>query len=410
MNLPLYIAKRYLFSIKKSSIIGIISGISTLGIIIGTAAIVVTLAIYSGLNTLITSMITSFDADLKIELVEGKRFTPSAGMIDSITDIRGVDRADRVIEDQALIRANNNQMVVTIKGVDSSDYTKVAEQLYSGETYLSRYGMNHVIIGQGVSYMLRVDSNSPDQISIYAPKRGKKRTSFSSNFATALNREYAYCSGVFSIQQEIDMKYIIAPITMTEELFNMKDQITSIEITTSNIEERDEIQSEISKLIGDKFTVKNKEEQHASLYKLLKSERLIGFIVLLFILIISSFNTISSLTMLILDKQKDIEILNHLGATKQTIKRVFLIEGTLISTIGATSGLAIGLILCYLQQEFGLLKLAGDSYVTSQYPVEIIAQDIAVAYFTVLTIGYIATYISTRFIPISSSPTQSSNL
>lgn len=394
MNFPLYIARRYLVSRKSHNIINIISGISIAGVLICTAALIIVLSVFGGFERLVISLFNAFNPDLEITLNEGKTFDSTMIPEDQLRKIPGVKYLVEVIEENALVKYKDKQYIATIKGV-GEDYAKMCgldTMMSEGKFVLQDGDRNFAVMGYGVAYYLGANLDDyVNPISIYVPRRN---ASFSGGFSDAFNNEVIFPSGFFSVQQDFDIKYVILPLRFVKKLLEYDKLITGVEIGTVKGADVDKIQSQISPLVGDKFQVKNRYQQQELLYKIMKSEKWAIFLILTFILIIATFNVIGSLSMLILDKKRDIAVLQCLGASQTKVKRIFLAEGLLVSFIGAAGGLILGGITCFLQQKFGLVKLgsANSTFVVSAYPVHMQVQDFIFVFFTVLLIGAIATW------------------
>jgi lipoprotein-releasing system permease protein len=394
LNFPLYIARRYLVSRKSHNIINIISGISIAGVLICTAALIIVLSVFGGFERLVISLFNAFNPDLEITLNEGKTFDSTMIPEDQLRKIPGVKYLVEVIEENALVKYKDKQYIATIKGV-GEDYAKMCgldTMMSEGKFVLQDGDRNFAVMGYGVAYYLGANLDDyVNPISIYVPRRN---ASFSGGFSDAFNNEVIFPSGFFSVQQDFDIKYVILPLRFVKKLLEYDKLITGVEIGTVKGADVDKIQSQISPLVGDKFQVKNRYQQQELLYKIMKSEKWAIFLILTFILIIATFNVIGSLSMLILDKKRDIAVLQCLGASQTKVKRIFLAEGLLVSFIGAAGGLILGGITCFLQQKFGLVKLgsANSTFVVSAYPVHMQVQDFIFVFFTVLLIGAIATW------------------
>lgn len=394
MNFPLYIARRYLVSKKSHNIINIISGISIAGVLICTAALIIVLSVFGGFERLVISLFNAFNPDLAITLNEGKTFDSTMIPEDQIRKIPGVKYLAEVIEENALVKYKDKQYIATIKGV-GEDYAKMCgldTMMSEGKFMLQDGDRNFAVMGYGVAYYLGANLDDyVNPISIYVPRR---TASFSGGFSDAFNNEVIFPSGFFSVQQDFDIKYVILPLRYVKKLLEYDKQITGVEIGTVKGADVDRIQSQIAPLVGDKFRVKNRYQQQELLYKIMKSEKWAIFLILTFILIIATFNVIGSLSMLILDKKRDIAVLQCLGASQTKVKRIFLAEGLLVSFIGAAGGLILGGITCFLQQKFGFVKLgsANSTFVVSAYPVHMQVMDFIFVFVTVLLIGALATW------------------
>jgi lipoprotein-releasing system permease protein len=398
MNLPLFIAKRYLFSKRNANIINIISGISIVGVSVGTMALVVVLSVMNGFDGLIKSLFSSFDSDLRITIVEGKSFSSDNELFNSIRNMPEVAYFSEIVEENALLRYDERQTTGVIKGVDDeySKITGIDSMLVNGEFILKNDNLNFAVMGLELANELAVGLRFITPLHVYVPRKGKKlRMSLESNF----NHNHLFPSGIFSIQQELDSKYVIVPIEFARDLFELEDKVTAIEIELAENSSADNVQDKIKQILGDGYYVKNRYQQHDYLYKIIKSEKWTTYLILIFILLIASFNIIGSLTMLILDKREDITTLRNLGANRSLIKKIFLLEGWSISVIGAVAGTILGVLLCIAQHSFGLLKLqGGDSFIVASYPVEVVPLDIATILGSVLLIGFFAAWLPVRHI------------
>lgn len=398
MNFPLYIAKRYLLSKKSHNIINIISAISVVGVSVGTMALIIVLSVFNGFENLVISLYNSFDSDIKITVKEGKSFDPASLAVDSIKNLEGVKYYTEVIEENALIKYKDKQFIATIKATNDA-YLKhcgLDSMLMAGDLVLEKEGQPFTLMGQGVAYNLGINLNDFfNPVTLYVPKRGTEIST--TNPEQAFSTRAIYPSGIFSIQQEIDSKYVLLPLSFARELLQYEKEVTSLEIGLSHEADDDKIQKKIEGILGGKFLVQNRYQQHETLYKIMKSEKWAIFLILAFILVIATFNIIGSLTMLIIDKKKDIGILMNMGADIDMIRKIFLIEGILIASVGAFSGITLGAIICWLQQTFGLVKLQGaGSFVIEAYPVQMQLSDFIYVLITVLVIGFIAAWFPAK--------------
>ncbi len=394
----LYIAKRYLFSKKSTNVINIISGISVFGVTISTLALVVILSVFNGLDTLIKSLFNTFDPDFKITLTEGKSFNPNTQKLNRIKELDGIAVFSEIIEDNALLRYGEKEFVATIKGVSNnfSSLTGIDSMIIDGEFILENKNHMYAVVGYGIASTLSIGLTFIEPLVVYAPR---KTNSNNINLQNVTKREVIYPSGIFSVQQEIDNKFIIVPLQFARNLFEYKKNITAIEIATNPGINVNELQDKIENILGTKYIIKNRYQQQEMMYKTIKSEKLIGFFILLFIIFIASFNIIGSLTMLIIDKKKDINTLLSLGADYSSIRQIFLLEGWLISVVGAIAGIILGVGFCFLQQKFELVSLQGSgSFIVDSYPVEIHMSDLLYIFIAVITIGFLAAWYPVRYI------------
>jgi len=377
------------------------------GVALGTAALIIVLSVFNGFESVVVSLFSVFDPDVKITVVEGKTFHNHEIDADKIRAIPGIIKYTEVVEENALLYYKKQQILATIKGVDSlyQFNSPINDSLLvTGKMILQEDSLDFAIPGYGIAYFLNLDMNAPDNlISVYIPKRkgrisGLPQESFRSEFIRP--------SAIFSVQQDFDDKYMLVPLRFARRMLDYTDEVTSIEIRLAKDTDAPVIQEKINSIVGPKFRTQNRFQQQEVLYKIMKSEKWAVFLILTFILIVASFNVIGSLTMLILDKQKDIGILRSMGARDALIKKIFFFEGLLISLIGAFSGLLLGLLVCVLQQEFGLIKLqGGGSFIINAYPVKLIAADFLYVFITITLIGTAAAWLPVRRMAVKLSKT-----
>lgn len=388
MNFELFIAKRYLISKKSHNAINIISGVSVAGVCVGTMALVIILSAFNGLSNLVESLYNSFDSDIEITIKHGKTFDPNTSEFQSLKKINSIAYYAEIVEGKALLKYNEKQCVATIKGV-SSDFVKMSRfdtLVHEGGFNLEK---NNIVIGKGVANILQTGPDDAySAISIYAPKRGKVSTFDAEG---GLNEQKAYAAGAFSINDEFDYSYVITNIAKARQLFDYTNEVTSLEMSLKPDADVEQVQEQIATILGNEYEIKNRQQQNALLYKTLKSEKLWVFIILVFILIIATFNVIGSLTMLIIEKKKDITILHNMGADSKLIRKIFLVEGMLITLIGAALGLILGTIVCWLQITFSLIRFKGG-YVVEAYPIKMEATDFFMIIAAVLLIGFFAAW------------------
>ncbi len=397
MKFPFFIAKRYLVSKKKQNIINIISGISVGGIIVGTLALVIILSVFNGFSKLIGTFYSNFDPDLKITSVHGKMFNPADFEFEKIKSMPEVVNYAGVIEEVALLKYRNQVYPAMVKGVPDNyaKYTKIDTLIIDGSFLLKDKGFNYAVVGQGIAYSLGIQPAFTDHIMIYVPRKGKK---VSINPSQAINQNYVFPAGIFAVLEEIDSKYIIVSKEFAEDLFECGNEVSSVELGIAKNANIKKVQKEIQKMLGDGFHVKNQYQQHNLIYKTMESEKWAAYLILVFILIIASFNLLGSLSMLIIDKTDDIFILRSMGANSKTIRNIFLLEGWMISVIGAFIGTLLGVFICLIQIHFKIVSLPGNSFVISAYPVKIIFSDILLVLSVVLLIGFLAAWYPVKFI------------
>lgn len=383
---------------KKQNIINIISAISVGGIIVGTMALVIVLSVFNGFSVLIDSFFSSFDPDLKITPAEGKMFDPQEFDFEKVKNLPDVVHYAEIIEEVALLKYGTQIYPAIVKGVPENytQYTAIDSLIIDGKFILEDQGINYAVVGQGVAYNLGVRPEFTDHIMVYVPKKGKQ---VSVNPARAINHNYIFASGVFAVLEEIDSKYIIVSKKFAADLFESGNQVSTIELGINPATNQKKVQKEVEKILGEKFHVKNKYQQHDLIYKTMQSEKWAAYLILVFILIIASFNILSSLSMLIIDKKEDIHIFRSMGATSKTIGQIFLFEGWLISIVGAIIGTLLGLFVCWLQIQFEIIPLASNgSFLITAYPVKIVITDIFLILSVVLLIGFLASWYPIKFI------------
>ncbi|MDP4280678.1 MAG: FtsX-like permease family protein [Bacteroidota bacterium] len=398
MNFPFYIARRYLVSRKTHNIINIISGVSVAGVTIGTMALIIVLSVFNGFEKLVVSLFNAFNPDMVITPAKGKTFDINTLPLEEIRKIPGVIHLSQIIEENALLRYKDKQYIATIKGVEA-EYTRMSRLdtlMTDGKFLLQEGDRNYAVLGNGVAYYLGADMNDyVNPIEVYVPLRNSDPgAGLGSGLENAFNMATIFPAGFFSVQEEFDIKYVILPIRFVRQLLDYHNEITGVEIGIMKGANADKIQKQIGNLAGERFVIKNRYQQQEMLYKIMKSEKWAIFLILAFILLIATFNVIGSLSMVILDKKQDIAILQCLGASQRTVKRIFMTEGWLISIIGAIAGLILGAGACYLQMRFGFVKLgsAESTFVVNTYPVNMQLQDFIFVFLTVLLIGLAAAW------------------
>ena len=372
--------------------------ISIIGVTVSTAALIIVLSAFNGFDDLLKSMNDSFDPDLKITPSTGKVFSLEDQRIETIRNHESVFDIAESLEDKALLKYDDQQYFATIKGVSDNfaNISGVDTMLVVGDFILKHNNQPYAIVGQGVAYYLSLNLNYIDPIVIYVLKRDAKVTS---NPEKAFNRNYIFPSAVFSIQQEFDTKYVIVPIDYARKLFSYEKEVSALEIKLKPGYNIERVQDEIIKILGTDYQVKNRYQQHEAFYKIMKSEKFYIFMILTFIFVIASFNIIGSLTMLIIDKKDDIATFRSLGANLNTIRRIFLIEGWLITVVGAIVGLILGWFVCWLQTKFEIVRLQGNaSFIIDAYPIKMIWLDFVTIFVMVVTIGFVAAWYPVRYI------------
>ena len=398
MKLSLYIAKRYLFAKKSRNAINVISGVSVAGVAVGTMALIIILSVFNGLELMVTSIFNTFDPDLKITAAEGKTFVPDTSKLELMAKVDGVSCYSLTLEENALLKYGDRQFIGTIKGVDDN-YVKVTDinnSMWEGEFVLSSENQRPwAVPGLGVAQYLGLRINFITPLFIYVPRPGAGSTL---NPEDAFSRKYIFPSGIFQIEQSYDSKYVYLPLGFTRELIQNEEGISSIEIKFNANADLKRVQRNVSSIFGKDHIVQNRYEQQEIFYKVMRSERLAIFFILTLIIVIASFNIVGSLTMLIIEKERDIEILRSLGADNNLIRKIFIFEGWLISIIGAIAGMILGFIVCWLQQTCGIVKLNSATLIIDAYPVLMKLKDFIIVPATVLMIGYWAAWYPVRYL------------
>ncbi|MDN3203836.1 FtsX-like permease family protein [Algoriphagus sediminis] len=393
MNFSSFIATRYFRSKKSKNFITVLSVISMIGVAVGTMALVIVMSVFNGLEDLIRSLFASFDAELKIEAAEGKSFEVNDEWLEEIKKLEGVLVLTEVIEDNALFEYQGNQLVARIKGVSENflDQGRFANGYFWGDTTLGTDIRPGAILGRGVGFFLSVNlENVNTPLKVYYPKAPRSAATLDPNqmYGTGYLEPRAY----FSIERQFDDEYVIAPLKFTEELLSYGNKRTALEVKVEEGQSIDEVQKRLKGFLGPEFSVKNADEQHAALIRTVKLEKLFVFLTLTFILGIASFNIFFSLSMLAIEKKKDIAVLKAMGASEKLVRNIFIKQGALIALSGALIGLVLGYLVCLLQETFGLVSLGIASAVVESYPVKVVWLDFLWISLAVLGITYLASF------------------
>jgi len=400
MQFSLFMARRYLFSKKSHNLINVISLVSMTGLGIGTAALIVVLSVFNGFEKVISSLYYSFNPDFTITAKQGKTFHYARFPVKKIRQIPGISQVVQVVEEDALFKYGNKQYIGKIMGL-SPNYLKVnkLDSMMQAGTFILQSGQgNYAVVGAGVAWFLGINVRNPSQLlTILVPRRGNP-SSF--NFQNAFNRESILPTGVFSVQQDFDRKYVLVPLRFARRLLKYNDQVNSLYLYVKKGFSAEDIQKKIEKIIGSGFVVRNRFQQNITLFKIMKSEKMAVFLILVFILILSSFNMIGSVAILIVEKMKDLAVLKSMGADMKTLRKIFLQQGILISLLSAVSGLAIGFVILWLQQHYGLVRLGSGkgNFIINAYPVQMRILDFVYVFITVFVIGLIASWYPVRFL------------
>lgn len=402
MNFPFYIARRYLFSKKSHNAINVISAISVCGVALATLALVCTLSVFNGFQDLVTTFFTAFDPQLKITAVRGKVFDGQDKRVLQLKKMPDVEVYSESLEDNVMVQYQGRQAMAVVKGVEDNfdQLTPIDSILFGrGDLLLHDEVVDYAIPGIQLLSTLGSGIRFLDPLEIYAPRRGAKVNM--ANPSTAFVTGNLFSSGlVFAVNQEkYDASYILTSIDFARRLFQYTTEVSAINLKLKAGADTDAVKKHIQDLLGDDFLVQDRYEQQADTYRIMEIEKLISYLFLTFILMIACFNVIGSLSMLIIDKRDDVVTLRSLGASDRQIVRIFLFEGRMISFFGAFAGVVLGLLLCWLQQEYGLIALGSSgSFVVDAYPVSVHASDVLLIFITVLLIGFLSVWYPVRFL------------
>ena len=395
MRLAPFIAGRYLFAKKSHNVINIISAISAIGMAIGTAALIIILSVYNGFDSLIRTMMGNVEPDLLITPATGKVFVAEGGTYDWIYEQPTVKSMCCVLQEQVFINYDGKQGLAKAKGVDwvYEEESSLQDCITGGEFKLNKGDIPLAVVGSGLAYEMQISPRFLSPIEIYFPSRTRKISL--ANPVSAIEGIKVWPSGLFSVNTDIDKELIILPIGKMQELLEYNNEVSGVEIRLTEDADNKELrrlQKEISRQLGPEFKVKDRFQQNESLYKMMKYEKAAIYMILIFVILIIAFNIFGSLTMLIIEKRSDIQTLKSMGATDRLIKRIFVLEGWMISLSGLAAGLVIGILFSLLQQWFGFIKMPGY-FVIQAYPIILSWSDVALTTFGVASIGYLIALI-----------------
>lgn len=402
MNLSFYIARRYLFSKKKHNAINVISAVSVCGVTLATLALVCTLSVFNGFQDMVATLFTAFDPELKITVRNGKVFDGQDERILAVCALPQVEISTEVLEEYAMVQYKDRQAMATLKGVEDNfeELTAIDSILYgAGRFMLSDPVVNYAVMGVELVSTLGTGIQFVDPLLVYVPRR-EGRVNIS-NPASSFNMDYLYSPGVvFAVnQQKYDSQYILTSLPFIRNLLDYTTEVSAIELKLKPGSRVSAVKKEIAAMLGDEFIVQNRYEQQADVFRIMEVEKLISYIFLTFILLVACFNVIGSLSMLILDKKEDVLTLRNLGADDKLISRIFLFEGRMITLCGALFGIVLGLILCFIQQKFGVISLGGgNSFIVDAYPVSVHWQDILLILATVVVVGFLSVWYPVRYL------------
>lgn len=398
MNLPFFIAKRYLLAKKSHNLINIITWISIIGISVGAFALIVVLSAFNGLEKVVSSMSNRLTPDLQVAPVKGKTIDLAMFPLERVKGIEGVDIVVPTITEDALFRANDKQHIGQVKGV-GLEYQQVKRMddviMGDGGLLLSDGVSDFAVPGVGVAWHLGISVYSPyAMVRVYVPKRGN---------ASQMSMENSFNSGVLTVQsvfstdQDVDENMVMVPLEWLAELLEYEDKASNVELFLTSTADVKKVKKEVKAVLGEEFAVKDQQEQQETLYRVMRSEKWAVYVILTFILILATFNVVGSLSMLMIDKRKDTEILKAMGADNRLIKKIFMNEGMLIAVAGGIIGLLLGIIVVLLQQEFGFVKFGtGGNYVVDAYPVQLKLKEVLLTFATILVVGGTSAYLTVR--------------
>lgn len=390
MGISFDIAKRYLFKKKSTNVINIVTGISILGIAIGTAALVIILSVFNGFESLLSGQFNAFNPDYKIIPAEGKTFNPTDEMLLQINDIEGVEYASKVIEEVALFEYKGTQEIGMIKGVDENYHNviKIDTFLLSGKYKLNDPKLKYGIIGLGMKVKLNININDRlNPVTVYMFSRKKKMIG-----GSELTSSDLYPSGVFSVRSETDSKYVIGSLSFAEKLTGASNQYTAVELKTSEDIDPTKLRESLSNIFPEDISIKNKFEQDEAFLKIMNIEKWVSYLIVSLTLLLVVFNLVVCLWMIVLDKRKDISVMKSFGFDHSIIRKIFLNIGLFIAIIGMIAGFIIALVLYYLQSNHGLITVP-DGFMISAYPIQLRVSDFIVVGLTVMIMGFLASIL-----------------
>lgn len=401
MNVPFYIASRYLFSKKSHHAINIISGVSVCGVAIATAALVCILSVFNGFQDMVAGLFTAMDPQLKVVPAAGKFMRADAEQLQDLRKDADVSICTEALEDQALLMMNNRQVMAIVKGVEDSFEEQTAiDRILIGDGVFELHAdvIDYGILGANLLMQMGLTTDFADAIQVYAPRKGERIDL--TDPRESLNQEELYSPGVgFMVKQnKYDSHYVITNIGFARRLFEREGEVSAVELKLKQGADVGEVKERLQAMLGEKYEVRDRYEQQEDTFKIMQIEKLISYIFLTFILMIACFNIIGSLSMLIIDKKQDAITLRNLGASERQIRGIFMMEGRMICLLGAVIGITLGLLLCWLQQEFGLIRFGSSegSYIIDAYPVSVRAMDVAVVFITVITVGFLSVWYPVR--------------
>lgn len=402
MNFPFYIARRYVFSKKSTNAINVISVISMLGVAVATMALVIVLSVFNGFHDLVASLFTNFDPQIEVTPMQGKTAPADDPLLAQLRQMPEVEVATEVVEDQAMVMFDDRQQMITLMGVDDNfdQLTRINNILYGdGEFTLHVANLNYGIPGIRLAQDLGLGARWNGYLKVYAPLRQGQLTDLDDPTEGFVVDSLISPGVVFAVNQsKYDANRLIAPIAFARTLFDQQGMLSSLQMRLKPGSDIAAVKQRMQAIAGSKYHVLDRFEQQADTFRIMQIEKVLAYIFLTFILVVACFNIISSLSMLIIDKRADITTLRNLGASDRQIERIFLFEGRIVSAIGALLGIGLGLLLCGLQQAFGIVKMGGMSgtFVVNAYPVSVHYTDVIVVFVTVVAVGWLASLIPAR--------------
>lgn len=402
-NFPFYIARRYLFSKKSTNVINIISAISVTGVAVTTMALVIVMSVFNGFHDLVASFFTSFDPQLSVVPAKGKAVAADDPLLTQMKRLPEVQVSTECVEELALAMYGDRQAMVTVKGVQSNfdSLTNIRDILYGdGGFTLQAANLQYGIPGIRLAQTLGMGARWDGFLKIYAPRREGQMVDVTNPSDGFVADSILSAGVVFAVNQaKYDKDYILTSVGFARRIFDRQGMVTSLEFRLKPGSSLNAVKAEMQKIGGDKYRVLDRFEQQADTFKIMQIEKVLAYIFLTFILIVACFNIIGSLSMLIIDKKQDVETLRSLGAGDRLITRIFLFEGRMISAIGAAIGIVVGLLLCWLQQTYGLVAMGSTSgaFVINAYPVSVHYYDVALIFVTVIAVGWLATWYPVRY-------------
>ena len=402
MNFPFYIARRYLFSKKSTNAINVISGISVVGVAVATMALVITLSVFNGFSDLVATLFTAFDPQLEVVPTKGKTAPADDPILTEIRSLPQVAVATECVEDMALVTYRGRQAMVTIKGVEDNfdQLTHIREILYGDGTFeLHAADLQYGILGIRLAEQLGTGYRFEEPIQVYTPRREGQVDVLDAS--EGFVQDELYSPGVlFSVMQaKYDKSYVLTSVGFARRIFDQQSMLSSLELRLKPGSDFEGVKQQMKRIAGDRYAVKDRYEQQDDTFRIMEIEKFIAYIFLTFILVVACFNIIGSLSMLMVDKRDDVITLRNLGASDKQITQVFLFEGRMISALGAIIGLLVGLLLCWLQQTFGIIALGSSagSFIVDAYPVSVHLWDVVLVFITVLVVGLLSVWYPVRY-------------